>query len=422
VSSFKKHEHPADADADAAPPAPPGAAPAAAGEPALRRPYVVAPWLRQFGLTAWLLIGIGVVLVVLVEVVGALTTIFVPALFAALLGATFLPLADRLERWGMKRWLAALLVMLIVVLIAVAITAIVVIGVFNQFPTVAKNLDAASQSIASWLNTHNVNIDRAQITSDLRKVGSSLSKGAVGAVVQGIQMAALAVFGIFIGLNILVYFLADGRGLSHWVSFHMPPVPQPVAYRILANSAGFLRGYIWGSTIIGLFNGGVMFLGALVLGVPLAATIGIVGWFTNYVPMFGAIVGGAFAVLIALGSGGLPKALAMLVVVIISNGTLQTVVSQFALGAALKLHPLAVLVATTVGAILFGAIGGVVAAPFLKIVMDVSHQLRGAGLFDDPEAAVAMSGASPPEGGSRGDPRGDPGPLDGAIERPPTVA
>jgi predicted PurR-regulated permease PerM len=420
VSLLTKHEHPEDALPDAAPSASPGAAPAAAGEPALRRPYVVASWLREFGLTAWLLIGIGVVLLVVVEVVGALTTIFVPALFAALLGATFLPLADRLERWGVKRWLAALLVMLLIVLIAVAITAIVVMGVLNQFPTVQKNLDAASQSISSWLNTHNVNIDRAQITSALKKVGSSLSKGAVSAVVQGIQMAALAVFGIFIGLNILVYFLADGRGLGRWVSFHLPPVPQPVAYRILANSAGFLRGYIWGSTIIGLFNGGVMFIGALVLGVPLAATIGIVGWFTNYVPMFGAIIGGAFAVLIALGSGGLPKALAMLVVVIISNGTLQTVVSQFALGAALKLHPLAVLVATTVGAILFGAIGGVVAAPFLKIVMDASRLLRGAGLFDEPDVAVATSGAPPPDGGSPVGPPG--GPPDGVAESPPTAA
>ena len=126
MSSFKKHEHPADAEADVAPSAPPSAAPVTTAAPAPRRPYVVAPWLRQFGLAAWLLVGLGIILVVLVEVVGALTTIFVPALFAALLGATFLPLADRLERWGVKRWLAALLVMLLIVLIAVAITAVVV--------------------------------------------------------------------------------------------------------------------------------------------------------------------------------------------------------------------------------------------------------------------------------------------------------
>jgi len=73
----------------------------------------------------------------------------------------------------------------------------------------------------------------------------------------------------------------------------------------------------------------------------------------------------------------------------------QTVVSQFALGAALKLHPLAVLFATTAGAILFGAAGGVVAAPFLKIAIDASSQLRATGLFDAGPAAPGRVPAGP---------------------------
>ena len=174
-----------------------------------------------------------------------------------------------------------------------------------------------------------------------------------------------------------------------------------MAYKILANAARFLRGYIWGSTIIGLFNGAVMFLGALILGVPLAATIGVVAWFTNYIPTFGAIIGGAFAVVIAFGSGGWSKALPMLVIVIIANGSLQTVVSQFALGAALKLHPLAVLFATTAGAILFGAIGGIVAAPFLKIAIDSYSTAQG-------DRAVRRGRAGERSGRRRAPPRPEP--------------
>ena len=107
----------------------------------------------------------------------------------------------------------------------------------------------------------------------------------------------------------------------------------------------------------------------------------MVGWFTNYIPFFGAIISGAFAVLIALGSGGPSKAIPMLIIVIISNGYLQTIVSQFALGSALKLHPLAVLFATTAGSMLFGAVGGIFAAPFLKIFLDARLKLKAAGLF-----------------------------------------
>lgn len=99
---------------------------------------------------------------------------------------------------------------------------------------------------------------------------------------------------------------------------------------------------------------------------------------------------------IAFGSGGWSKALPMLIIVIIANGSFQTVVSQFALGAALKLHPLAVLFATTAGAILFGAIGGIVAAPFLKIAIDSYSRLKAIGLFDAaaPASVVALAGPS----------------------------
>jgi predicted PurR-regulated permease PerM len=372
-------------------------------------PFVVPEWLRDFGRSSWFLIGLVIVLLALCALVAALRALLLPMIFAALLGATFMPLADKLERRGVKRWIAALLVMVLIVLISIAVTLIVVVGVFNQFPTVKENLNAAADAASQWLSSHDVSVSRDQITSTVQKAGPAVIQGVVGTLVKGVQDVAGLIFGIFIGLNILVWFLMQGAGLGLWASKHMSPIPQPVAYRILANAARFLRGYIWGSTLIGLFNGGMMFVGALALGVPLAATIGIVGWFTNYVPMFGAIIGGAFAVLVALGAGGLPEALAMLAIVIFANGPLQTVVSQFALGAALKLHPLAVLFATTAGAILFGAVGGILAAPFLKIVIDSFARLKAAGLFGAPAARdggapgrAASSDEGPPDGGAEG--------------------
>lgn len=124
--------------------------------------------------------------------------------------------------------------------------------------------------------------------------------------------------------------------------------------------------------------------------------------------MFGAFIGGAFAVLIALGTGGVKEAVWMLVFVPIANGPLQTVVSQFALGAALKLGGLVVLSATTGGAILAGAPGGIFAAPFVKIGVDACHQLRAAGLFQDetPAPGGSAGGTGPPRGAEPGAPGG----------------
>ena len=220
-------------------------------------------------------------------------------------------------------------------------------------------------------------------------------------------MAGL-IFGVFISINILVWVLIQGREIGGWASKHMPPVPQPVAYSMLANSARFFRGYIYGSTIVGVFNGTVIFVGALIIGVPLAATLGLVAWLTNYIPYFGAIISGAFAVLVAWGAGGPSMGIPMLIIVIIANGFLQTLVSQFALGSALNLHPLSVLFATTAGGILFGAVGGVFAAPFLKIGLDSYGLMKDAGLFGARAAQDADdAGAGPPDAGPPGSPPGE---------------
>src|SRR5207244_2919573 len=78
----------------------------------------------------------------------------------------------------------------------------------------------------------------------------------------------------------------------------------------------------------------------------LAGTIGVVTFVAAYVPFVGAFVSGAFAVVIALGGSGTSTAVVMLVVVLLANGLLQNIVSPFAMGSALDLNPLVVLVIT----------------------------------------------------------------------------
>src|SRR5204862_2117745 len=141
-----------------------------------------------------------------------------------------------------------------------------------------------------------------------------------------------------------------------WVDGHLG-VPPLVARTITGCVITSLRGYLRGVTLVAAFNGVVVGIGALLLGVPLAGTIAVVTFVTAYVPFIGAFVAGAFAVIIALGAKGTTVALIMLVVVILANGLLQNVVQPFAMGSALDLNPLVVLVLTIGAGCVFGMIG-----------------------------------------------------------------
>jgi putative heme transporter len=68
----------------------------------------------------------------------------------------------------------------------------------------------------------------------------------------------------------------------------------------------------------------------------------------------------------------------MVVVQLLANGPLQQIVQPIAYGAALGIHPLAVLVVTIAGGALFGTIGLVLAAPVTSAIVRISADLSRA--------------------------------------------
>jgi predicted PurR-regulated permease PerM len=176
-------------------------------------------------------------------------------------------------------------------------------------------------------------------------------------------------------------------------------VPMPVARTITSNVIRSLRGYFLGVTIVAAFNGVVVGIGALVLGVPLAGTIAVVSFVTAYVPYIGAFVAGGFAVVLALGSEGPTTAAIMLAIVLLANGMLQNILQPIAFGATLGLNPLIVLIVTLSAGALFGMVGLVLAAPLTSAAVHISADLA--------RAKVAAAGAA--EGAARNEPEPAPG-------------
>ena len=117
----------------------------------------------------------------------------------------------------------------------------------------------------------------------------------------------------------------------------------------------------------------------------------LINFVAAYIPYLGAWSAGAFTVLIALGSEGSETALAMAVVVLLANSVLQQMIQPIAYGAALGIHPLAVLIVTIAGGALFGSIGLILAAPLTSAVVRISSDLaraRAAAAPADVEASA----------------------------------
>jgi predicted PurR-regulated permease PerM len=202
-------------------------------------------------------------------------------------------------------------------------------------------------------------------TDQAVKTLGELVQTLVSGLLSGLGSVTVLIVGIVTGLFILLFLMKDWRlvtdGTANQIAVLLG-LPDRVGRQIISDTVHSFRGYAWGLTIVGLMNGAVVGLGALLLGVPLAGPIAIVTFVTSYIPFFGAFFAGAFAVVIALGAKGLSVALAMLAITLLANNTLQNLLEPVAFGRTLRLHPLVVLLVTTAGTLLFGVLGATLAA------------------------------------------------------------
>jgi predicted PurR-regulated permease PerM len=344
----------------------------------LRGVFAAPSWLRDLGMMSWLLVGVAVLLVGLAALLSLTNAIVAPVVTAAIVAAVLSPLVRLLQQRGLPRAGATALVFLAVVAVGVLVAVLLLGGVTSQAAELEGALKSGAARLQTTLQDAGVSADKAQQANADTSAGVS---GAFHALLQGIGagvkvLGSLAVFLSFTALS-LFFLLKDGPQIRAWAERHMG-VPKAIGRTISQRTLQALRGYFTGVTAVAAFNAIVIGLGAVVLDVGNAGSIAIVNFAAAYVPYLGAWSAGAFTVLIALGSQGTTTALIMAVIVLLANGILQQMIQPIAFGAALGIHPLAVLIVTIAGGSLFGMIGLVLAAPLTSAATHIAADLARA--------------------------------------------
>jgi predicted PurR-regulated permease PerM len=330
-------------------------------------------WLRDLGFASWMLVGFVLIIFGMIWLLSQTSTIVMPVILATVLGAVATPIVDALQGHRVPRAASAALVLLGLVAIAALVVFLVVHGISANSGDVSAQASKALDKIDGWLKDAGVNT--ADAKASVKKAVPQIRETLVGGLAAGVDGLTSAVFFLSFAALSTFFVLKDAPVMSRFITRHMG-LPVPVAEIVTREVAAGLRSYFTGVTIVAAFNAGVVGLGALVLGVPLAGTIAVVTFVTAYVPYIGAWTAGIFAFVLALGSQGLTDALILGVIVLLANGLLQNILQPFVFGAALSLNPLAVLIVTIGGGALFGMVGLTLAAPLTSAAVHISAALR----------------------------------------------
>ena len=314
--------------------------------------FVAPAWLRGAGTASWLLVGVLLVVIGAVALLAITHVIVMPVLTAAVVAAVISPSSPGSQDMALPLS-GPVLLLFAIVLLAALVAFLVITGITSQTSDMEGHLDDAKSTLSGWLEDLGADSSTAaDAETKPARPRAAQCRRCSGIAVGISALSSLAFFLALTGLCLL-FMLKDGPEIRAWVEGKMGCRRPPHAPS--RRSAGGAAELLLGTTIVAAFNGVVVGLGALILGVPLAEAIAVITFFAAYVLYVGAWTG-AFSVLLALGGAGTDAAIGMAVVQLLANGLLQQIV-QLAMGAALGIHPLAVLIVTIAGGALFGTAG-----------------------------------------------------------------
>ena len=375
-------------------PFPQPSAPAAVGSSNFNRAQV--PWgLDLVASWGWRLIVISIAAYGIITLVGYFSIITLPLAIAVLISALMTPVVQLLQRAGLSRSLSAI----VVVLGVLGFVGLLLTFAGQQIASGAQDLAdstvAGLDDIRVWLEEGPLNASDSQIDNVIAQAQDAINKQAedtdyVGRLTEFGTALGHVFAGLFIVLFATYFFLADGDRIWSWV---VRLTPRAARHRV--DSSGrvawiSLTQFVRATVIVAVVDAVGIAVGAAILGVPFVLAIGVLVFLGAFVPLIGATVAGAVAVLVALVDQGPITALIMLAVVIGVQQVEAHLLQPFLMGRWVAIHPLAVIIAIAGGVLVAGVAGALVAVPLAAAANAVAlHLAANTDVGDDPVEQLA---------------------------------
>jgi predicted PurR-regulated permease PerM len=359
---------------------------------------------------------IAAALVVLVVFVRQISGVLLTFLMAMILAYAVNPLVRRLEDRRVPRVVAVLGVFAVLVLVAAAALLVIIVPAIRQVQALIHSPQAIVGELSALLERLRAlpyvgeqarQIDQAVmvrfIQDNLPPAGAIL-KGALG-FIGGVFGLFGTILNLFLMLIISIYLILDRERV---VGAALGVIPSTVReqtvelFRAVETSLGrYLRAQLILCVIMGTIGWAIVFF----TGGNYSLLIGVWVGMTELIPVLGAFLGAAPAVVLAFLDSPW-QALVVAVLFLLAQQLEGNILVPKIMGGSVGVHPLWVMFAMLSATALYGIVGAVFAVPVVAIVSATLRYLRGKLVFepwsvapvtalqDGEEAAVpARSGA-----------------------------
>lgn len=320
---------------------------------------VAAGWSWRLLLVAALAAGI-------IWLIRYFSSVSIPVVVAIMLTALLTPVNRFLLRRGVPRVASTLLCLLVLAIVVVGVLTLFGAQIATESAGLAEKTLAGLQQLLDWLGQGPLHIDGSTIDGWIGQL-TTWVQGAAGQIASVAAGAGATIGHFFAGTAIAIlctfFFLLQGERI--W-SFVIALVPGTARERTDTAALGgwtSLVAYMRAQVIVCLVDAAGVLIAALVLGVPLPWALFGLTFVASFIPIVGAFLAGAVAVLLALVAQGWVIALIMLGAVILVMQLESHFLQPILLGKAVDIHPLGVLLGIAAGSVVAGLVGALIAIP-----------------------------------------------------------
>lgn len=336
-------------------------------------------WLSRPELKAALLF---VLLVVVTLFFGWLLRVVIfPLLVAAVFYVLSEPLVSSLQRRGWNRSLVITFLLGVTAVVVVWIITVVIPPLTDQFELLRERLPQAWERFSelmigaqTWLQARfRVEIDLGKLLTQITENFHGLSASSL-ATLSG-WLANLALWLLLIPA-ITFFLLRDYRTFRNALIGALPnnifERGLTIYHRVSRQLQRYVRGVLLQSLIMSIITG----FGFFLVGIPMAAALGLAAGVLNLIPYLGPLLGLIPPVLVALSIGASPEVIGLIVMImVVAQINDNFIVMPTILARAANLHPLVALIGVIVGGNFFGFAGMIVALPVLSTARIVFNGL-----------------------------------------------
>ncbi|MEV6770660.1 AI-2E family transporter [Nocardia sp. NPDC051030] len=344
----------------------------------------VHPTVRKAAEWSWRLLIILAAVLAVAYLAHRLSSVTIPLSIALLAAALLAPLVDMMQRLGVPRSLGVFVALAGSLGLLAGIMTFVVEQFVTGVPQLSDEFKDSVHKIQDWLINGPLHLSNEQIRNAgdniLKTIESNQDTLTSGALTTATVIGEFFT-GTFLTLFILIFFLYGGDQIWAFVTRLIPTAQRERVRTAGRLGFGTLTGFVRATVLVAGVDAIGIGAGLAILNVPLALPLASLVFIGAFIPIIGSFLAGSVAVFIALMTKGLVTALIVLGITVAVMQLEGHVLQPLLMGRAVRIHPLAVVLAIAVGVVLAGIAGGLLAVPFVAVLNTAMRSL----LADTPE-------------------------------------